>query len=100
MKRDVAFIPSLPTKKSNTIRRMGIGYANRIALIFPSVFWDDKSIIVNSSDEPFIIFNIYKLRKHKILLVLFYGETASNAENKTNAQLVQEIMDFLKKVSN
>lgn len=94
----IQFSPPLPNWKLDCIDSLGIGLINTTALIFPKAFWANFTVIGCPAETPFYIYNIYKCTKQTILLALFIGDQAYEVEKKTDAQIVDEIMVFLKKV--
>jgi [histone H3]-N6,N6-dimethyl-L-lysine4 FAD-dependent demethylase len=97
--RTVNFFPPLPDWKVHVIDRFGFGVVNRVALIFPRMFWANSTIIGTPGKTPFIFVNLYKIIKQTVLLAVFSGESAAQLEKSSDKQIQTDIMEFLRKVS-
>lgn len=95
-RRTIDFIPSLPVWKQEAIDKMGVGASDKVFIEFPFSFWDTKeaSIFTTSHRFRFILFQATT----PIILVKLCGRVAVELENKSDEEIVDEIVAFLKKI--
>lgn len=100
----VVFNPPLPPSKSSSIQRLGFGLLNKIALLFPTVFWDDNLDYfgqVNESleyrGEFYLFWNLHRCMHKPVLVTLLAGTAAHLAESTPEEELVKRVMVTLRK---
>jgi monoamine oxidase len=100
---NVGFEPSIPTSIQNAINTIEIGTVNKVALTFPSAFWDSSISFFGFCPEetgrfPYIM-NVKKVIPAANQLILFaLGRFAERMEQLTDAQITSEAMSVLRVV--
>ncbi|KAJ3688693.1 hypothetical protein LUZ61_017857 [Rhynchospora tenuis] len=88
LKRNVIeFEPKLPTQKKDAIERLGFGLLNKVAMVFPYVFWGedlDTFGCVNQErrkrGEFFLFYGYHTVAGGAVLIALVAGEAAQEFE--------------------
>ncbi|XP_044508544.1 protein FLOWERING LOCUS D-like [Mangifera indica] len=99
----IKFIPELPQRKLDAIKRLGYGLLNKVAMLFPYVFWgtdldtfghltDDSS----SRGEFFLFYSYATVSGGPLLLALVAGEAAHNFESMPPTDAVTKVLQILK----
>ncbi|KAJ6311490.1 hypothetical protein OIU77_013284 [Salix suchowensis] len=97
------FIPELPQRKLDGIKRLGYGLLNKVAMLFPCVFWetdldtfghltDDTS----SRGEFFLFYSYATVAGGPILIALVAGEAAHKFESMPPTDAVTKVIQILK----
>lgn len=101
---NIVFSPELPAAKKQSIAAMKMGYVNKIALKFPSAFWDNVQYIgycppVSQKGMYAYFMNCNKFAPASNILMTFgFGNYGLALESQSNTQIQQDIMDILKKM--
>uniref|UniRef100_K4BYZ2 Amine oxidase domain-containing protein n=1 Tax=Solanum lycopersicum TaxID=4081 RepID=K4BYZ2_SOLLC len=76
----ITFIPELPQQNLDTIKRLGLGVLNKVAMLFPYVFWDSNIYIFGHVADNlswrggfFVFFNHTTVFGRAFLFVLVAG---------------------------
>ncbi|KAJ3037487.1 hypothetical protein HDV00_001662 [Rhizophlyctis rosea] len=122
--RQIAFDPPLPLWKQKAIDNLEMGLFNKLVLVFPRMFWPNKSgDVFGSLSNPaegktrgevaakggsydpaayasvrgrlFLFWNLYPTTKLPILVAFISGEAAREMENKDDKTIVSEAMSTL-----
>ncbi|MCD7455404.1 hypothetical protein HAX54_028053 [Datura stramonium] len=99
----IKFIPELPQRKLDGIKRLGFGLLNKVAMLFPYVFWgtdldtfghltDDSS----SRGEFFLFYSYATVAGGPLLLALVAGEAAHKFETMPPTDAVTKVLQILK----
>jgi monoamine oxidase len=99
----IKFIPELPQRKLDGIKRLGYGLLNKVAMLFPSVFWetdldtfghltDNKS----SRGEFFLFYSYATVAGGPVLIALVAGEAAHTFESMPPTDAVTQVIQILK----
>ncbi|KAK7844373.1 protein flowering locus d, partial [Quercus suber] len=79
----IKFIPELPQRKLDGIKRLGFGLLNKVAMLFPHVFWGtDLDTFGHLCDEPsrrgefFLFYSYGTVAGGPLLIALVAGEAA------------------------
>jgi lysine-specific histone demethylase 1 len=99
----IKFIPELPQRKLDGIKRLGYGLLNKVAMLFPCVFWetdldtfghltDDTS----SQGEFFLFYSYATVAGGPILIALVAGEAAHKFESMPPTDAVTKVIQILK----
>ncbi|KAJ6357974.1 hypothetical protein OIU78_005747 [Salix suchowensis] len=99
----IKFIPELPQRKLDGIKRLGYGLLNKVAMLFPCVFWetdldtfghltDDTS----SRGEFFLFYSYATVAGGPILIALVAGEAAHKFESMPPTDAVTKVIQILK----
>ncbi|CAI9091157.1 OLC1v1026107C1 [Oldenlandia corymbosa var. corymbosa] len=99
----IKFIPELPQRKLDTIKRLGFGLLNKVAMLFPHVFWgtdldtfghltDDNS----SRGEFFLFYSYATVAGGALLIALVAGEAAHKFETMPPTDAVTHVLQILK----
>lgn len=110
-KKMITFLPELPEEKSDAIHRLEMGVLNHIVLEFPEVFWHTSENSDGDNDVPhwiciayeskkpmpslFFNYNVYDSTK-PILICEVAGDLALELEDKSDSEVVEEVMNSLK----
>ncbi len=98
----VKFSPELPNDKLASIKRMRMGYFNKVYLLFDKPFWHSDSewiSMVPTKDNPtahYEILNLYKYVKQPILLFFSAGSFSKKTESWTDKKIIDDTMHHLK----
>ncbi|GLC33360.1 hypothetical protein PLESTM_000052900 [Pleodorina starrii] len=95
----VRFDPPLPPTKLEAIKRLGYGRLNKVALLFPYVFWDtsvDTFACVVAEEERRGAYYLFYCGQHTggaaVLTALVAGSAAIAIESMTDQQAVGEAL--------
>ncbi|WMV31628.1 hypothetical protein MTR67_025013 [Solanum verrucosum] len=99
----ITFIPELPQQKLDTIKRLGFGLLNKVALLFPYVFWDSNvdtfGYVADDSScrgEFFLFYNYATVAGGPLLLALVAGKAAHKFERMAPTDAVTKVLQILK----
>lgn len=102
-KGSIKFIPELPQRKLDGIKRLGFGLLNKVAMLFPHVFWElDLDTFGHLSDDPsnrgefFLFYNYATVAGGPLLIALVAGEAAHKFESMPPTDAVTRVMQILK----
>lgn len=105
--RLIQFVPELPQRKLDAIKRMGFGLLNKVAMLFPHVFWNtDLDTFGHLSDEPtrrgefFLFYNYATVAGGPLLIALVAGEAAHAFETMSPTDAVVLVLQILKGLCN
>lgn len=99
----IKFIPELPQRKLDSIKRLGFGLLNKVAMLFPHVFWgtdldtfghltDDSS----NRGEFFLFYSYATVAGGALLIALVAGEAAHKFETMPPTDAVTKVLQILK----
>ncbi|KNA18637.1 hypothetical protein SOVF_068780 isoform A [Spinacia oleracea] len=99
----IKFIPELPQKKLDGIKRLGFGCLNKVAMLFPHVFWGtDLDTFGHLSDDPlrrgefFLFYSYATVAGGPLLLALVAGEAAYKFESMPPTDAVTHVLQILR----
>ena len=96
----VAFNPKIPQPKADALKGLGMGIMNKVFLKFSTTFWDDKAYFLEylEQDSSKIIefFSPAPTGSKNVLVAVLAGKHAKKMESKTDAEVIQMVMDDLK----
>ncbi|OVA17995.1 Amine oxidase [Macleaya cordata] len=99
----IKFIPELPQRKLDGIKRLGFGLLNKVAMLFPHVFWGTElDTFGHLSDETsrrgefFLFYSYATVAGGPILIALVAGEAAHKFENMPPTDAVTRVIQILK----
>lgn len=99
----IKFIPELPQRKLDGIKRLGFGLLNKVAMLFPRVFWEmDLDTFGHLSDDPsrrgefFLFYNYATVAGGPLLIALVAGEAAHKFESMPPTDAVTRVIEILK----
>ncbi|KAK4367070.1 hypothetical protein RND71_014950 [Anisodus tanguticus] len=99
----IKFIPELPQRKLDGIKRLGFGLLNKVAMLFPYVFWGTDldtfgHLTDNSSSrgEFFLFYSYATVAGGPLLLALVAGEAAHKFETMPPTDAVAKVLQILK----
>ncbi|KAL1532152.1 protein FLOWERING LOCUS D-like isoform X1 [Salvia divinorum] len=103
--RSIEFIPELPQRKLDAIRRLGFGLLNKVALLFPHAFWGtDLDTFGHLSDHPsrrgefFLFYSYATVAGGPLLIALVAGEAAYRFETADPTDSVQRVLRILRDI--
>ncbi|KAK3025909.1 hypothetical protein RJ639_042382 [Escallonia herrerae] len=99
----IKFIPELPQRKLDGIKRLGFGLLNKVAMLFPHVFWGtDLDTFGHLSDDPsrrgefFLFYSYATVAGGPLLIALVAGEAAHKFESMPPTDAVSRVLQILK----
>ncbi|CAI0410948.1 unnamed protein product [Linum tenue] len=99
----VKFVPELPQRKLDGIKRLGYGLLNKVAMLFPYVFWENDldtfgHLTGHSSarGEFFLFYSYATVSGGPLLLALVAGEAALKFESMPPVDAVSHVLQILK----
>ncbi|CAH8348926.1 unnamed protein product [Eruca vesicaria subsp. sativa] len=102
-KRCIKFEPELPRRKQAAIDRLGFGLLNKVAMLFPSVFWGDDldtfGCLNDSSidrGEFFLFYAYHTVSGGPALVALVAGEAAQRFESTDPSTLLHRVLKKLR----
>ncbi|XP_020214682.1 lysine-specific histone demethylase 1 homolog 2 [Cajanus cajan] len=102
-KKAISFEPELPARKLAAIERMGFGLLNKVAMVFPYVFWgEDRDTFgclneyTHQRGEFFLFYSYHTVSGGPALLALVAGEAAQAFESTDPSILLHRILTVLK----
>ncbi|PKI65629.1 hypothetical protein CRG98_013924 [Punica granatum] len=102
-KRTVKFEPELPRRKRAAIESLGYGLLNKVAMVFPHVFWgDDLDTFGCLSDESskrgefFLFYSYHTVSGGAVLIALVAGEAAVAFESTNPSTIQQRVLGILR----
>jgi len=94
------FSPSLPENKLKAINDMGMGVLNKVILVFDTPFWNETDFISREmpslGGEWSMFLNNEKTIGVPALVALHTGDTARAIEEKTDEEILSEVMAVLR----
>ncbi|PIA37211.1 hypothetical protein AQUCO_03000062v1 [Aquilegia coerulea] len=99
----VKFIPELPQRKLDGIKRLGFGLLNKVAMLFPHVFWStDLETFGHLCDESsrrgefFLFYSYASVAGGPLLIALVAGEAAHKFESMPPTDAVARVLQILR----
>ncbi|KAL5710021.1 hypothetical protein ACHQM5_020636 [Ranunculus cassubicifolius] len=97
------FIPELPQRKLDGIKRLGFGLLNKVAMLFPHVFWSkDLETFGHLCDETsrrgefFLFYSYASVAGGPLLIALVAGEAAHKFESMHPTDAVARVLEILR----
>ncbi|KAH7839765.1 hypothetical protein Vadar_008548 [Vaccinium darrowii] len=99
----IKFFPELPQRKLDGIKRLGFGLLNKVAMLFPHVFWGtDLETFGHLTDDPsrrgefFLFYSYAAVAGGPLLIALVAGEAAHKFESTPPTDAVTRVLQILK----
>ncbi|ERN08877.1 hypothetical protein AMTRI_Chr12g236080 [Amborella trichopoda] len=99
----IRFIPELPQRKLDGIKRLGFGLLNKVAMLFPHVFWElDLDTFGHLSDDPmrrgefFLFYSYATVAGGPLLIALVAGDAAHRFESMPPTDAVTRVLQILR----
>ncbi|KAK9158594.1 hypothetical protein Scep_005168 [Stephania cephalantha] len=99
----IKFIPELPQRKLDGIKRLGFGLLNKVAMLFPHAFWgtdlDTFGHLVEDSlrrGEFFLFYSYAPVAGGPLLIALVAGDAAHKFESMPPTDAVTRVLQILK----
>ncbi|KAL2548882.1 protein FLOWERING LOCUS D [Forsythia ovata] len=101
----IKFVPELPQRKLDAIKRLGFGLLNKVAMLFPEVFWGtDLDTFGHLTDDPscrgefFLFYSYATVAGGPLLIALVAGEAAHKFETMPPPDAVERVLQILKDI--
>lgn len=101
----IKFIPELPQRKLDGIKRLGFGLLNKVAMLFPHVFWGtDLDTFGHLTDDPsrrgefFLFYSYATVAGGALLIALVAGEAAHTFESMPPTDAVTRVLQILRDI--
>ncbi|KAJ0976059.1 hypothetical protein J5N97_018024 [Dioscorea zingiberensis] len=102
----ITFDPPLPDRKLGAIERLGFGLLNKVAMVFPYVFWGedlDTFGCLNKDrskrGEFFLFYGYQSVSGGAVLIALVAGEAALAFEHTDPVVMLQRVLAVLKGIA-
>lgn len=96
------FSPALPASKTGALGRLKMGHVNKVALQFPTAFWDTAlQFFGHTSDvkgKYTFFMNTHKFNNSNILVTFGFGDYGLLMEGQTDAQIIADVMAILRNI--
>ncbi|KAJ0970302.1 hypothetical protein J5N97_023179 [Dioscorea zingiberensis] len=99
----IKFVPELPQRKLDGIKRLGFGLLNKVAMLFPHVFWSTElDTFGHLSEDPgrrgefFLFYSYATVAGGPLLIGLVAGEAAHNFESMPPTDAVALVLQILR----
>ncbi|XVE68803.1 hypothetical protein DITRI_Ditri09bG0099600 [Diplodiscus trichospermus] len=99
----IEFVPELPQRKLDGIKRLGFGLLNKVGMLFPYVFWGtDLDTFGHLTEDPsrrgefFLFYSYATVAGGPLLLALVAGEAAHRFETLPPTDAVTQVLQILK----
>ncbi|PPD73741.1 hypothetical protein GOBAR_DD29338 [Gossypium barbadense] len=99
----IKFVPELPQRKLDGIKRLGFGLLNKVGMLFPYVFWGtDFDTFGHLTNDPsrrgefFLFYSYATVSGGPLLLALVAGEAAHRFETLPPIDVVAQVLRILK----
>ncbi|CAL9754074.1 unnamed protein product [Musa acuminata subsp. burmannicoides] len=99
----IKFDPELPAQKLQAIQRLGFGLLNKVAMIFPYVFWGEEidtfgclSKDRSKRGEFFLFYGYHTVSGGAVLIALVAGEAALNFEHSDPVASLHSVLGILR----
>lgn len=99
----VKFVPELPQRKLDSIKRLGFGLLNKVAMLFPHVFWStDLDTFGHLTEDPshrgefFLFYSYATVAGGPLLMALVAGEAAHNFQTTPPTDAVSSVLRILR----
>ncbi|XP_024922693.1 lysine-specific histone demethylase 1 homolog 2 isoform X2 [Ziziphus jujuba] len=106
-KKTLKFEPELPQRKLEAIERLGFGLLNKVAMVFPHVFWGEDldtfgclSEHSNTRGEFFLFYGYHTVSGGPVLIALVAGEAAKTFECTDPSILLHRVLSILRGIYN
>ncbi|XP_057249900.1 lysine-specific histone demethylase 1 homolog 2 [Beta vulgaris subsp. vulgaris] len=106
-RKTIKFEPELPESKLEAINRLGFGLLNKVAMVFPHVFWgDDLDTFgclrnhTHDRGEFFLFYSYHTVSGGAVLVALVAGEAAQDFECIDPAILLHRVLTLLRGIVN
>ncbi|KAF9596831.1 hypothetical protein IFM89_013879 [Coptis chinensis] len=101
--RLIRFEPELPKRKLDAIERLGFGLLNKVAMVFPHVFWGEEidtfGCLNNDTvrrGEFFLFYSYHTVSGGPVLVALVAGEAALSFEQTDSVVLLHRVLSTLR----
>ncbi|KAG7630721.1 SWIRM domain [Arabidopsis suecica] len=99
----IKFVPELPQRKLDCIKRLGFGLLNKVAMLFPYVFWStDLDTFGHLTEDPnyrgefFLFYSYAPVAGGALLIALVAGEAAHKFETMPPTDAVTRVLHILR----
>ncbi|ONI12872.1 hypothetical protein PRUPE_4G188600 [Prunus persica] len=99
----IRFEPQLPPKKIAAIERLGFGLLNKVAMVFPHVFWGEDLDTFGCLNEHghkrgefFLFYGYHTVSGGPVLIALVAGEAAQTFESTEPSILLHRVLSVLR----
>ncbi|KAF5179609.1 Lysine-specific histone demethylase 1-like protein [Thalictrum thalictroides] len=101
--RMIKFEPELPKRKLGAIERLGFGLLNKVAMVFPHVFWGEDidtfgclNQDTHRRGEFFLFYSYHTVSGGPVLIALIAGEAALTSECTDSVSLLHCVLSVLR----
>ncbi|GLJ33375.1 hypothetical protein SUGI_0671400 [Cryptomeria japonica] len=99
----IKFVPELPKSKVEAIKRLGFGLLDKVAMLFPYVFWEADldtfghlNYETSQRGEFFLFYSYASVSGGPLLIALVAGEAAINFESMPATDALHRVLQILR----
>ncbi|XP_057871797.1 protein FLOWERING LOCUS D [Cryptomeria japonica] len=99
----IKFVPELPKRKVEAIKRLGFGLLDKVAMLFPYVFWEADldtfghlNYETSQRGEFFLFYSYASVSGGPLLIALVAGEAAINFESMPATDALHRVLRILR----
>ncbi|KAL4202022.1 hypothetical protein AMTRI_Chr02g218900 [Amborella trichopoda] len=101
--KSITFVPELPKRKLEAIERLGFGLLNKVAMVFPYVFWGEDLDTFGCLNEDshrrgefFLFYSYHMVSGGPLLIALVAGEAAIRFETTDPVESLHQVLKILR----
>lgn len=94
----IEFSPPLPPYKQSAIRSLGMGTENRVAMVFPSVFWPENVHFLRPISGRYTFNNLHALGVKNVLNAWVRPHAVEEVERMTDAEALEDVLALLRRM--
>lgn len=94
----VAFSPPLPAYKQGAIDALGMGTENRVAMLFPSLFWPADVYFLRPTTGRYTFSNLHALGVERVLCAWVRPDAVAAVEALTDAEALEDACAQLRRM--
>ncbi|KAH9288848.1 hypothetical protein KI387_032965 [Taxus chinensis] len=99
----IKFVPELPKSKVDSIKRLGFGLLDKVAMLFPHVFWEADldtfghlNYETSQRGEFFLFYSYASVSGGPLLIALVAGEAAITFESMPATDALHRVLQILR----
>jgi monoamine oxidase len=97
-RRCVAFTPPLPPYKQAAIDALGMGTENRVAMLFPSLFWPGDVFFLRPESGRYTYSNLHALGVERVLCAWVRPDAVAEVEALSDADALADVLSQLRRM--
>ncbi len=94
----VAFAPPLPAYKRAAIAALGMGTENRVAMLFPALFWPADVYFLRPAEGRYTFSNLHAMGVERVLCAWVRPDAVADVEALTDAEALADACAALRRM--